>query len=142
LKFASTFFGIATSGGTLNYQKTAPTHELADKIVDARLAGPGPADANDFLWQWASSADYDPAPDLGKIQAWVLAINSADDERNPPETGIEVEALKRVKHGKLYVIPASDQTSGHGTTGNARFYNQQLQEFLQTVPRQAAADAR
>jgi homoserine O-acetyltransferase len=139
LKYASIFFGIATSGGTLNYQKMAPTHVLADKFVDERLVGPGPSDANDFLWQWDSSADYDPAPQLERIQAWVLAINAADDERNPPETGIEVEALKRVKNSRLYLIPASDQTSGHGTTGNAKFYKQQLQEFLESVPRRAAA---
>jgi homoserine O-acetyltransferase/O-succinyltransferase len=137
LKYAAVFFGIATAGGTLNYQKQAPTRDSADKIVDARLAGATAADANDFLWQWGSSADYDPAPGLEKIQAWVLAINSADDERNPPETGIEVEAMKRVKNGRLYLIPASDQTSGHATTGNARLYKQQLQEFLQMVPRQA-----
>jgi homoserine O-acetyltransferase/O-succinyltransferase len=137
LKYAAIFFGIATSGGTLNYQKLASTRELADRIVDARLAAPVAIDANDFLWQWGSSADYDPAPGLEKLQAWVLAINSADDERNPPETGIEAEAMKRVKNGKLYLIPAGDQTSGHGTTGNARFYSQQLQEFLQLVPRRA-----
>jgi homoserine O-acetyltransferase len=62
LKYASIFFSIATSGGTLNYQKQAPTRELADKVVDARLALPVTADANDFLWQWESSADYDAAP--------------------------------------------------------------------------------
>ena len=136
LKFANVFFGIATAGGTLNYQKVAPTRELADKNVDARLAAPSPADANDFLWQWGSSADYDAAPELEKIQASVLAINSADDERNPPETGLEVEAMKHVRNGKLYLIPASDQTSGHSTTGNAKFYKQQLQEFLQALPQQ------
>jgi homoserine O-acetyltransferase/O-succinyltransferase len=135
LKYAATFFAIATSGGTLSYQKQAPTRDLADKFVDARLSAPTSVDANDFLWQWSSSADYNAAPDLEKIEASVLAINSADDERNPPETGIEVEALKRVKNGRLYLIPASDQTSGHGTAGNARFYRQQLQEFLQMVPR-------
>jgi homoserine O-acetyltransferase/O-succinyltransferase len=142
LKYASIFFGIATAGGTLNYQKQAPTRELADKIVDARLATPIIADTNDFLRQWGSSADYDAAPGLEKIQAWVLAINSADDERNPPETGIEVVAMKRLKNGKLYLIPASAQTTGHLTTGNARFYSQQLQDFLRTVPRQAAAETR
>jgi homoserine O-acetyltransferase/O-succinyltransferase len=136
LKYAGLFFAIATNGGTLNYQKRAPTHTLADEFVATRLAGPLAVDANDFLWQWGSSADYDPAPGLEKIQAWVLAINSADDERNPPETGIEVEAMKHVKNGKLFLIPASDQTSGHGTAGDARFYKQQLQEFLQLVPRQ------
>lgn len=95
------------------------------------------ADANDFLWQWASSADYDAAPGLEKIQAWVLAINAADDERNPPETGLMERAMKQVKNGKLYLIPASEQTSGHLTTGNARFYKQQLQELLQMAPRRA-----
>ena len=69
LKIASVFFGIATAGGTLNYQKLAPTRENADKLVDVRLAAPITADANDFLWQWGSSADYDAAPGLEKIEA-------------------------------------------------------------------------
>jgi homoserine O-acetyltransferase len=135
MKYANAFFGIATAGGTLNYQKQAPTRALADKIVDARLAGAGPADANDFIWQWDASGDYDPAPGLETIQASVLAINSADDERNPPETGLETEAMKRVKNGQLFLIPASTETSGHGTTGNARFYKDRLAEFLKSAPR-------
>jgi len=134
LKIANVFFGIATAGGTLRYQKLAPTREAADKLVDARLAAPTPADANDFIWAWGSSADYDPAPDLERIKASVLAINAADDERNPPETDVTVEAMKKVKHGKLHLIPASVETSGHLTTGNARFYAQQLRELLETAP--------
>lgn len=137
MKIASVFFGIATAGGTLNYQKQAPTRAQADKIVDARLAAPFAPDANDFLWQWGSSADYDAAPGLEAIQASLLAINAADDERNPPETGLMDGALKRVKNGKLYLIPASEQTSGHLTTGNAKFYSQQLQELLQSAPQRA-----
>jgi homoserine O-acetyltransferase/O-succinyltransferase len=137
MKFASVFFGIATAGGTLNYQKQAPTRDQADKIVDARLASSTKADANDFLWQWGSSADYDAAPGLEKIKAPVLAINAADDERNPPETGVMAEALKRVKNGRIYLIPASEQTSGHATTGSAQFYAQQLREFLAAVPQRA-----
>lgn len=137
MKLASVFFGIATAGGTLNYQKLAPTRERADKIVDTRLAAPMPADANDFLWAWGSSADYDAAPDLGKIEAALLAINAADDERNPPETGVMEKSLKLVKNGKLFLIPASDQTSGHLTTGSAKFYKQQLQEFLASAPQRA-----
>ena len=134
MKIASVFFGIATAGGTLNYQKQAPTREQADKIVDARLAAPMLADANDFLWQWGSSADYDAASGLERIEASLLAINSADDERNPPETGLMITALKRVRNGKLYLIPAGEQTSGHLTTGTAKFYSQQLQELLRTAP--------
>jgi homoserine O-acetyltransferase/O-succinyltransferase len=137
LKIASVFFGIATAGGTLNYQKLAPTRENADKLVDARLAAPMTADANDFLWQWGSSADYDAAPGLEKIEATVLAINSTDDERNPPETGLMTQAMKQVKNGKLYLILASDETSGHLTTGNAKFYKQELQKLLQVAPRRA-----
>jgi homoserine O-acetyltransferase len=137
LKLASVFFGIATAGGTRNYQKLAPTHDKADQLVDARLAAPMNADANDFIWAWNSSADYDAAPGLERIEASVLAINSADDERNPPESGIEEAAFKRVKNGKLYLIPASDETRGHLTTGVAKFYSQQLQELLSTAPQRA-----
>ncbi len=135
LKWANVFFGIATSGGTLGYQAMAPTHALADRLVDDRLAAPFTADANDTLYQWDASRDYDAAPGLSRIEAAVLAINSADDERNPPETGLEVQALKDVKNARLYLIPASPETRGHGTTGFAKFYTQPLQDFLQSVPR-------
>jgi len=132
---AAVFYGIATNGGTLAYQKMAPTREAADKLLDQRLSAPFNADANDSLYQWASSRDYNPAPNLEKITAPLLVINSADDERNPPETGIMERELKRVKSGKLYLIPASEDTRGHGTTGLAKFWKQQLQEWLQNVPR-------
>jgi homoserine O-acetyltransferase len=71
---------------------------------------------------------------MEKIEATLLAINAADDERNPPETGVTDAAIKRVKNGRLYLIPASTETRGHLTTGNAAFYKQQLQELLQTAP--------
>jgi homoserine O-acetyltransferase len=135
LRVANVFYGIATNGGTLAYQKLAPTRELADKLLDGRLAAPPPADANDALYQWDSSRDYNPAPGLERIQAALLAINSADDERNPPETGVMDRELKRVKNGKLYLIPASEETRGHGTTGMAKFWKQQLQDLLATAPR-------
>jgi homoserine O-acetyltransferase len=135
LQAASVFFGIATSGGTLAYQKMAPTRAKADKLLDDRLAAPFTADANDVLYQWDASRDYNAAPGLERIQAQLLAINSADDERNPPETGIMERELKRVKNGGLYLIPASEETRGHGTTGMARFWKQQLEELLRTAPR-------
>jgi len=137
LRLASVFFALATSGGTLNLQKQAPTRAAADKVVDARLAAPMNADANDFLWAWGSSADYDAEPALERIDAHLLAINAADDERNPPETGITERAMKRIKNGRLLLIPPSEQTSGHGTTGNARFYAKELREFLDSAPKRA-----
>jgi homoserine O-acetyltransferase/O-succinyltransferase len=136
-QFASVFFGIATNGGTLATQKAAPTREAADKLLDGRLKAPFTADANDTLYQWDSSRDYNAAPGLERIQAALLVINAADDERNPPETGLMDAALKRVKNGRLHLIPASDDTAGHGTTGRAKFYSEALRQLLQTAPRRA-----
>jgi homoserine O-acetyltransferase/O-succinyltransferase len=134
MKYAVSFFGIATGGGTLGYQTLAPTAAAADKMVDDRLALPVTADANDFIYQWEASHDYNPSAGMERIEATLLAINAADDERNPPETGVTEAAIKRIRNGRLYLIPASSQTRGHLTTGNAAFYKQQLQELLQTAP--------
>ena len=62
-------------------------------------------------------------------------INAADDERNPPETGLMERELKRVPGARLHLIPASDDTSGHGTTGRAKFYAGQLKQLLQDAPK-------
>jgi homoserine O-acetyltransferase/O-succinyltransferase len=134
LRLANVFMGFASSGGTLAYAAMAPTRAKADQLVDERLAAPPPADANDFIYQWEASRDYNPAPALDHITAPLLAINSADDERNPPETGLMTQALKHVKNGHLLLIPASTETRGHGTTGLAKFWQQQLGDFLATTP--------
>jgi homoserine O-acetyltransferase/O-succinyltransferase len=136
-KAAAIFYGIATSGGTLALQKQAPTRALADKLLDDRLAAPFKADANDFLYQWDASRDYNAVPGLERIKAALLAINSADDERNPPETGLMERELKRVPNARLYLIPASEETRGHATTGMAKIWKSQLQEFLASVSRRA-----
>jgi homoserine O-acetyltransferase/O-succinyltransferase len=137
LRIANVFFGVATSGGTLGYQAMAPTREAADKLVDSRLAAPPPSDANDFLYQFEASRDYNPSPGLERIEASVLAINSADDERNPPETGLMDKSLKRIKDARLLLIPASAETRGHGTTGMAKFWSRQLLDFLNAAPKRA-----
>jgi homoserine O-acetyltransferase len=134
LRLANVFMGIATSGGTLAYQAAAPTRAAADALVDKRLAAPFGADANDYIYQWDASRDYNPAGSLDRIQAALLAINSADDERNPPETGVMDGLLRRVKNGRLLLIPASTETSGHGTTASARFWAADLRDFLAAVP--------
>jgi len=134
-KIASVFYGIATAGGTLALQKLAPTRDAADKLLDTRLAAPFPLDANDVLYMWDASRDYNPAPGLERIQAAVLAINSADDERNPPETGIMERELKRLKNGRMFLIPGSEETAGHLTTVMAKFWKQPLQDLLTTAPR-------
>lgn len=134
LRLANVFMGIATIGGTQAYAALAPTRAKADALVDQRLANKPPADANDFIWQWDASRDYSPEPRLGAIKAPVLLIDSADDERNPPETGVTERAMKKVKDGHIFLIPASAETRGHGTTMLAKFWKQRFAEFMATVP--------
>ncbi|MEY9460009.1 homoserine O-acetyltransferase [Bradyrhizobium ottawaense] len=142
MRYAITAYGIASIGGTLAYQSQAPTAAKADKIVNDRLATPITADANDFVYQWESSHDYNAGEKLEAIEASLLLINSADDERNAPETGITDAAMKRVKNGRLYLIPASAETRGHGTTGNAKFYSEQVRHLLESTPQQTIESAR
>lgn len=134
LRLSNAFFALATNGGTLACQKAAPTTELADEYVEAKLAQPFTLDANDFIYQWSASRGYNPAPGLGKVKAAVLAINAADDERYPPETGLMERAMQLVGNGRLLLIPASEDTCGHGTNGLARFYKRELYELLKTAP--------
>ena len=86
------------------------------------------------MYQWASSKDYNPSGQLSKIKARVWAINSADDERNPPELGIMEKALSQIPGSSIFLIPASNQTSGHGTTGQAKWWNTELRKVLETTP--------
>jgi homoserine O-acetyltransferase len=134
LQFSSVFFGIATNGGSQAYYRMAPTREQADQMLNQRLNGAFNGDANDHLFQWEASGDYNPSAGLERIRAAVLAINSADDERNPPETGIMEREIRRLAYARYYLIPASDQTAGHGTTAQAKWWKRQLDELLQTTP--------
>jgi homoserine O-acetyltransferase len=133
-QFASVFYSTATSGGHQALQMLAPTSDKADQLLDLRLKTPVPGDANDLLYQWASSRDYNPLAGLEKIKATLLAINSADDERNPPELGVMERELKRVPKGRLLLLPASDQTAGHGTTGQAKWWKEPVAELLKNAP--------
>ena len=131
LKLAQVYFSIATSGGTQAIYHAAPTREKADQILNQRLAQPSNADANDVIYQMEASRDYDPAPNLESIRARVMAINSADDERNPAELGVMEREIKRVKQGQYVLIPIGPETRGHGTMGLAKLWKQYLAEFLQ-----------
>jgi homoserine O-acetyltransferase len=134
-QFATVFYQFATNGGSQALYKAAPTREKADALLDARLKAPFAADPIDTLYQWDSSRDYNPAPNLERIEATVLAINSADDERNPPETGAMEAALKRVKHGNVLLIPGSAETAGHGTTAQAKWWKKDLADLLARTPK-------
>ncbi|PVE05577.1 alpha/beta fold hydrolase [Limnohabitans sp. Rim28] len=133
-QLASVFFATATNGGNQGLQKIAPSSDRGDALLKQRLTARMPGDANDHLFQWESSKDYDPSANLERIKATVLVINSADDERNPPELGILEKALPRIAKAKALIIPGSPDTLGHGTTGNARFWQKEVGELLQSTP--------
>ncbi|MEO6339386.1 MAG: alpha/beta fold hydrolase [Caulobacteraceae bacterium] len=127
---AMTYFGLMTSGGAQAQYEALSTLAAADRAVAQSLARPAGGDANDIIYQFNAARNYDPGPKLETIKAHVLAINSADDERNPPELGVVQREMKRLKNGRLYLIPASNQTRGHGTTGAAKWWAHLLPAFL------------
>jgi homoserine O-acetyltransferase len=105
----------------------AKTDEILGKFVDNYFQH---ADTNDVLYALEASHDYDPGPNLEKIQAPLLAINSADDLINPPELGILEREIKRVPHGRALVIPLSDKTRGHGSHTLAALWKDELLKLL------------
>jgi len=116
--------------------KEAPTLAQADEVLDKYVANAMKThDANDVLYALEASRDYDPGPDLEKIQAPLRAVNFADDLINPPELGILEREIKRVRHGRAVMIPLSDQTRGHGTHTLAAVWKEQLAALLNETAR-------
>ncbi|MEO7730060.1 MAG: alpha/beta fold hydrolase [Kofleriaceae bacterium] len=124
-------------------QKRLPTRDAADRDVsesEGKFAETH--DANDLLYAVTSSGDYDPSADLEKITAPLLWVNSADDFINPPELGIAEREVKRIKRGRFLLIPASEQTHGHGTHTWGVFWQKDLKELLDAAAAAAAAPAK
>jgi homoserine O-acetyltransferase len=135
--------GLAAAMGVLlmvgsnpvQYLKAAPTRDAADSVLAARLkSGVQSSDANDLLYQLDASRDYDPSGQLEQIVAPVLAINSADDAINPPETGLMERFMPHVQHVRYVLLPLSDATHGHGTHTMAAVWKFYLGEFMATLP--------
>jgi homoserine O-acetyltransferase len=123
---------ILAGSAPLPLQKQAPTRDQADKLLaDREKSATEHVDANDMLYQFDSSRNYNPLPNLEKITAYVMAINSADDFINAPELGIVDREIKRVPKGKFFLIPASEQTRGHTTHTSAAIWQSYLQQLLQ-----------
>ena len=101
----------------LQWRKEAPTRDAADAFLGERIRAYADAlDANDMLYAFAASEDYKPAPALWRIKAPLLAINSADDQVNPPELGIMETAMRDAAIRPQYVLlPIDEHTRGHGT---------------------------
>jgi homoserine O-acetyltransferase len=116
----------------LQWQKQATTRDAADKFYADRLrAQLAHTDANDMMYQFDASREYNPAPKLETIRAPLVAVNSADDLINPPELGIMEREIRRVKRGRYVLIPVSDQTRGHGTHSLPAIWQQHLAALLE-----------
>jgi homoserine O-acetyltransferase/O-succinyltransferase len=132
MRTAASLLLIAGSA-PIQMQISLPTRDAADEFVQKYIQRQlEDLDANDFLYQVNASRDYDPSAGLEKIKAPLLQINSGDDFINPPELGIAEREIKRVKGGRFVLLPASDQTHGHGTHTWAAVWQQYLAQLLES----------
>jgi homoserine O-acetyltransferase/O-succinyltransferase len=135
LRLASTIT-LVMGSAPLQMQKQYPTRAAAEQYVDKYWARPTP-DANDLIYYYNASRNYDPSPRLEQIKAPLLWINSADDYINPPDLGIAEKMVKRIPQGKFILIPISDATRGHGTHTMAAVWKDDLADFMRaTEPKQ------
>jgi homoserine O-acetyltransferase len=131
---ASQLLFMMTSAPQVQHRQ-APTREAADSLITAYLAARvRVTDANDMLYQFDASRDYDPSPNLARVTAPVLAINSADDLVNPPELGVMERLMPQVARGRFVLLPISAQTRGHGTHSVPAVWGAYLADFLKTLP--------
>jgi homoserine O-acetyltransferase len=122
----------------LQWQKAAPTRDAADRYFDEQVqARVKTMDATDTLYQFDASRDYDPEPALEAIRAPLVAINSADDEVNPPELGILERLIRRVPRGRAVLLPISAETRGHGTHSWPALWQDHLAALLRESDPQA-----
>jgi homoserine O-acetyltransferase len=130
LRIAQEMLYLMSSNPVLR-QRDLPTLARSDAALDSSIAASlKTTDANDVLYQVEASRDYDPGPDLEKIRAPLLAVNSADDLINPPELGILEHEIKRVPKGHAVIVPVSPETRGHGTHTIAAVWKRYLEELL------------
>jgi len=116
----------------LQMQKQEPTREKADAMLEDFIAARvKTTDANDMLYYFDASRNYNPEPQLEKITEPLTAINSADDQINPPELGVLERDIKKVKNGKFVLLPITDQTRGHGTHSLPAIWGDYLKELLE-----------
>jgi homoserine O-acetyltransferase len=127
---------IVAGAAPIAMQKSLATRDSVDRYLERTMATRLPSlDANDLLYQVDASRDYDPEPRLDAIEAPLVHVNSSDDFINPPELGIAEREIQKVKHGRFVLVPASDQTHGHGTHTWATFWKDELRAMLESPPR-------
>ena len=122
------------TGNPARQYERYPTRAAADNWYDHTIALAGKhADANNTLYQYDASSDYNPAPELEKIRAKLLLVVFADDQINSPEFAALDHEMPRVKHGRFAIVPATQKSNGEGNNTVAEFWQQYLREVLTSV---------
>lgn len=122
---------LIMAGSPLQLQREYPTRDQADSFLQKYLAARmNVMDANDTLYAFDASRNYDPSGKLDQIKAPVMFVNSADDVINPPELGIAEEQIKKVKRGRFVLLPISDQMRGHGTHSLPAVWKEYLAQLM------------
>lgn len=131
LRNAASILAIA-GAAPLYFQAQWPTRDAATAEVRARIdRSMASADANDMIYQFESSRNYNPWPGLERMTAPTMWINSADDFINPRNFDYPQQAIGRMgANARFRLIEETAETRGHGTHTWARFWKQDLIELL------------
>jgi len=135
-RFAYTYplFSIMVDSAS-HLQEICPTREKTLEYYNRTVENSKHLDANDYLYRFEASADYDPWPDLPKITVRLLAINFPDDMINPPELGIVEKAMSRFNTGRAVLItPEKGKSLGHQDQSKGALWGPCLAEFLKELP--------
>lgn len=117
-------------------QAEAPTRQAAIEALHTSVEAlkSRAVDPNDTIYQFDASRTYNPAPNLSEITVPVLWINSADDFINPPGLGDPEALAAEMPNARFVLIPASEETRGHGTHTAAAIWKDELEAFLAVNP--------
>ena len=129
-RYALTPFGALLTQSVVRIQELAPTREAADALYRQMVERARKGDANESLYQLEASMDYDPAPELHRIKAPLLAINFADDELNPPALGTLDKAIGQLANGRMVLLPVGPGSRGHYTALQAALWKAHLAAFM------------
>jgi homoserine O-acetyltransferase len=115
-------------------QELSPTPETATWSYDVSVYSSRQYDANDVLYWFESSWDYDPEAALARIKAQLFAVNFADDLTTPTDLDTLQRLVPRIPHGRFVEVPESKGSYGNQTVEHPEVWTPYLNNLLQTLP--------
>ena len=124
---------IMNSNPARQYERY-PTRAAADAWYDRIIQGARThGEANNVLYHYDASSDYNPTPGLDKIKARLLLILFEDDQINSPEFAALSREMPRVKNGRFVTVPAGKESDGEGNNTDAKLWRSQLEDLLRSL---------